>query len=73
MLPWIGLSYSLSFFAVLSLARKIIYCFDMRWIYLTSLVIFIAGAAVSGAAPNMSAIIVGRVIMGLGGALVQQR
>lgn len=73
LLPWIGLSYSLSFFAVLSFARKIIYCFDMRWIYLTSLIVFIVGAAVAGAAPNMSAIIVGRVIMGLGGALVQQR
>lgn len=71
-LPWIGLSYSLSFFAVLSLARKIIYCFNMKWVYLASMIIFIAGAAVSGAAPNMSSVIVGRVIMGIGGSMVQQ-
>lgn len=58
---------------MLSFARKIIYCVDMQLVYLTSLLVFIVGAAVAGAAPNMSAIIVGRVIMGVGGALVQQR
>lgn len=73
LLPWIGLSYSLASFAVLGLSRKIIYCFNMRWIYLVNVVIFMAGAAVAGAAPNIQAVIVGRIIMGVSGAIVYQR
>ncbi|KAF9885590.1 hypothetical protein FE257_012796 [Aspergillus nanangensis] len=72
LLPWISLSYSLATFAVLSLSRKILYCFDMRWVYIANIVIFMAGAAVAGAAPNMPAVIVGRIIMGVGGAIVYQ-
>ena len=72
LLPWIGLSYSLANFAVLSFARKITYCFDLRWIYLFHMLVFIVGAAVAGAAQNTTFIIVGRVIMGWGGSVVQQ-
>ena len=71
-LPWVGLSYSLALFASLSLARKIIYLADMRHVYMGGLVTFIAGAAAAGAAPSMAAVIVGRAIMGIGGAVVQQ-
>ncbi|KAE8387433.1 major facilitator superfamily domain-containing protein [Aspergillus alliaceus] len=72
LLPWIGLSFSLAVFAVLSFSRKILYCFDMRWIYISNIVVFMAGAAVAGAAPNLPSVIVGRVIMGVGGAVVYQ-
>lgn len=72
LLTWIGLSYSMAYFAVLSLTRKIILCFNLRWTYLTFMLLFIAGAAIAGAAPSMSAIIVGRVIMGVAGAMCQQ-
>ncbi|KAL4783841.1 major facilitator superfamily domain-containing protein [Aspergillus varians] len=72
LLPWIGLSYSLASFAVLGLSRKILYCFNMRWIYIVNLVIFMAGAAVAGAAPNISSVIVGRIIMGVSGAILYQ-
>ncbi|KAL4899593.1 hypothetical protein BDW74DRAFT_188982 [Aspergillus multicolor] len=72
LLPWIGLSYSLANFAVLGFSRKIMQCFDMRWIYIVNVVIFMAGAAVAGAAPNISAVIVGRIIMGVAGAIVYQ-
>ncbi|KAF7590702.1 hypothetical protein BBP40_002538 [Aspergillus hancockii] len=72
LLPWIGLSFSLAVFAVLSFSRKILYCFDMRWIYIVNLTVFMVGAAVAGAAPNLPAVIVGRVIMGVGGAVVYQ-
>ncbi|CAG9980466.1 unnamed protein product [Clonostachys byssicola] len=72
LLPWIGLSYSLANFAVLSLGRKATYCFDLRIIYLTSLAIFLAGSAVAGSAKSLTTVIVGRVIMGVGGAMVQQ-
>ncbi|KAL4803390.1 major facilitator superfamily domain-containing protein [Aspergillus unguis] len=72
LLPWIGLSYSLASFAVLGFSRKIMYCFNMRWIYIVNVVIFMAGAAVAGAAPNIQAVIVGRIIMGVAGAIVYQ-
>ncbi|CEL11609.1 hypothetical protein ASPCAL14710 [Aspergillus calidoustus] len=72
LLPWIGLSYSLASFAVLGLSRKILYCFNMRWVYIVNVAIFMAGAAVAGAAQNISAVIVGRIIMGVAGAIVYQ-
>ncbi|KAJ5364577.1 Major facilitator superfamily domain general substrate transporter [Penicillium cataractarum] len=72
LLPWIGLSFSLAMFAVLSFSRKIMYCVDLKWIYIANVVIFMAGAAVAGAASDLPAVIVGRVIMGVGGAVVYQ-
>ncbi|OGM50811.1 efflux pump antibiotic resistance protein [Aspergillus bombycis] len=72
LLPWIGLSFSLAVFALLSFSRKILYCFDMQWIYIISIVVFMAGAAVAGAAHNLSSVIVGRTIMGVGGSVIYQ-
>ncbi len=71
-LPWVGLSYSLALFSSLSLARKVIYFANMRHVYLCGLVTFIAGAGAAGAAPSMPAVIAGRAVMGIGGAVVQQ-
>lgn len=45
----------------------------MKWIYIASVLIFMAGAAVAGAAHNLPTVIVGRIIMGVGGAVVYQR
>ncbi|KIA75671.1 MFS transporter [Aspergillus ustus] len=72
LLPWISLSYTLSGFAVLSLSRKVTYCFSLRWIYIVCLAIFLAGAAIGGSASSMSVVVVGRIIMGVGGAIVYQ-
>lgn len=44
----------------------------MRWIYLLSMIAFMAGAAVSGSATSITSVIVGRIVMGIGGAIVQQ-
>jgi MFS family permease len=40
--------------------------FPAKWFYIAMVVIFEAGSALCGAAPNMDALIVGRVIAGLG-------
>lgn len=40
----------------------------MKVIFLTSLVLFEGGSAICGAAPNMAALIIGRVIAGIGGS-----
>lgn len=42
--------------------------FNAKWVYLLNVVVFEAGSAVCGAAPNMDALIVGRCICGVGGA-----
>ena len=42
--------------------------FDVKWLYIGSLTMFAAGSALCGAAPNMKALIVGRVWAGAGGA-----
>lgn len=41
--------------------------FDAKWLYVISALVFNAGSALCGAAPNMNAVIVGRVLAGLGG------
>jgi MFS family permease len=40
---------------------------NIKWLYLSSVVLFMAGSALCGGAPNMPAMIVGRVIAGVGG------
>lgn len=45
----------------------------MKWVYIVSIVIFMVGAAVAGSASNFPAVIVGRIIMGVGGATIYQR
>jgi MFS family permease len=42
--------------------------FSMKILFVISLTLFEAGSAICGSAPNMNAIIIGRVIAGVGGA-----
>lgn len=42
--------------------------FNMKLVFLISLVLFEGGSAICGAAPNMAALIIGRVIAGIGGS-----
>lgn len=41
--------------------------FDAKWLYIMSSILFNVGSALCGAAPNMDALIVGRVLAGMGG------
>jgi len=41
--------------------------FDAKWLYILSSILFNVGSAICGAAPNMDALIVGRVLAGMGG------
>lgn len=54
--------------ASILLLSKMNETFQIKWIIIGSLILFEAGSALCGAAPNMNALIVGRVIAGLGGA-----
>jgi MFS family permease len=41
--------------------------YDTKWVYIISTVVFLAASALCGAAPNMTAEIVGRAFAGAGG------
>ena len=41
--------------------------FNAKNLYIVSVILFMAGSALCGAAPNMKSFIVGRVIAGVGG------
>ncbi|KAJ5649300.1 major facilitator superfamily transporter [Penicillium longicatenatum] len=67
-LSWLGVAFVLASSATMVTWGKLYGIFSAKWIYVTSVVLFEAGSAVCGAAPNMNAFIIGRAIAGLGGA-----
>ncbi|KAH8820693.1 major facilitator superfamily domain-containing protein [Xylogone sp. PMI_703] len=67
-LPWVGIGFSMSSVAVILLLGKIFSQFDVKWISNTSVFIFEVGSAVCGSAQSSNALVVGRVIAGMGGA-----
>lgn len=66
-LSWIGSAFPLGCVCVMLLSGVLYANFNMKWVYIASLVLFELGSAICGAAPNMAALIVGRVIAGAGG------
>jgi MFS family permease len=66
-LPWIGLGFQAGAMTVLP-SGQAYGTFSLKPLFLTSLFLFELGSAVCGAAPNMNAMIIGRVITGVGGA-----
>ncbi|PON26647.1 hypothetical protein TGAM01_v204657 [Trichoderma gamsii] len=67
-LAWIGAGFSLGSAASVLPVGIAFTQFNMKWVYIVSFGLFELGSAVCGAAPNISAIIIGRVIAGSGGA-----
>ncbi|TGO91313.1 hypothetical protein BPOR_0031g00020 [Botrytis porri] len=67
-LSWLGTGFPLGSIATILTIGKAYGTFNVKWTHVVSVVIFIVGSAVCGAAPNMNALIVGRVIAGVGGA-----
>lgn len=65
---WIGAGFPLGSVCVILLLGTLFNTFDMKWVYVATVVLFEAGSALCGAAPNMNALIVGRVIAGAGGS-----
>ncbi|KAK1760395.1 major facilitator superfamily domain-containing protein [Echria macrotheca] len=67
-LAWIGAGFPLGSVAVILLLGNLFNHFNMKWIFIGGVVLFELGSLVCGAAPNMDALIVGRVLAGAGGA-----
>ncbi|KAI0120154.1 major facilitator superfamily domain-containing protein [Nemania sp. FL0031] len=63
---WYGSAYQLGSAVFVPLSGSIYNKFTLKWSYLIFFAIFEAGSAVCGAAPSSAALIVGRVIAGIG-------
>ncbi|KAI3393098.1 hypothetical protein diail_4727 [Diaporthe ilicicola] len=66
-LPWIGLGFQAGAMTVLP-AGQAYGTFSVKTLFLASVLLFEVGSVVCGAAPNMDAMIIGRVLTGVGGA-----
>jgi MFS family permease len=66
-LPWLSVGFLLGGAAVVLPWGKLFGLFDTKWLYIVSSILFNVGSALCGAAPNMDALIVGRVLAGWGG------
>lgn len=67
-LAWIGAGFPLGSVSVILLFGALYTSFNMKWLFVAAVVLFEAGSALCGGAPSMSALIVGRVLAGSGGA-----
>ena len=65
-IAWVGTGFFLSSAALTLPSGQIYQIFNAKWLYVFSVFIFEIGSALCGAAPNMNALIVGRVIAGIG-------
>ncbi|KXJ93653.1 major facilitator superfamily domain-containing protein [Microdochium bolleyi] len=72
LLPWVSLAYSLVNAACIPLFRQLTHIFELKTMTILAVVLVMASAALTGAAPSMEAIIVGRAMLGVGGALSYQ-
>ena len=65
---WYGSAYLLTTCSFQLFFGKLYTFFPIKWVYLVAIFIFEVGSVVCGAAPNSSALIVGRAVSGLGAA-----
>jgi MFS family permease len=68
LIAWYGSAFFLTFAAFQSTWGKAYKYFPLKITFLMSLFVFEIGSLLCGAAPNSTALIVGRAIAGLGGA-----
>lgn len=67
MLPWVGTGFLLGSIATVSLFGSLYTKAEVKWLYLGSIMAFEVGSAICGGAPNMEAMIVGRIVANIGG------
>ena len=65
---WYGSAYLLTSCAFQLFFGKLYHNYSAKWVFITNVVIFSAGSAISGAAPASAVLIVGRAISGIGAA-----
>lgn len=65
---WYGAAYFMTFGGLEAAWGKVFKYFDLKYTFIVSIIIFEVGSLLCGVAPNSKALIVGRVIAGIGGA-----
>ncbi|WYZ45982.1 hypothetical protein EsH8_IX_000207 [Colletotrichum jinshuiense] len=65
--PWLATAYALPSTALVLIQSKMYGLFDIKWLYFGYVVCFEIGSAITGAAPTMDSLIIGRAIAGIGG------
>ncbi|KAI0105146.1 MFS general substrate transporter [Hypoxylon sp. NC0597] len=72
LLSWVALSNSVCSIALMPLGRKLFQFGDFKTLYLGGILLLIAGSVISGAAPNIWGVIVGRAVVALGSSSIYQ-
>lgn len=67
LLPWLSVGFMVGSIVTVLPLGKLYGKYNAKWLYVTSVVFFLAASALCGAAPTMSAMIVGRVFLGMAG------
>lgn len=67
LLPWIGVAFTLGSVSILPLGQSF-GVFNVKWLFISCVLGFEIGSVICGAAPNMQAMIIGRVIQGVTGS-----
>lgn len=67
-LAWVGIGFPMGAVAVILLIGRLYSLFEIKYLMIGAVITFEASSALCGAAPSMNAIIVGRIIAGMGGA-----
>ena len=67
-MTWIGAAFPLGSVAIILPLGVMYESFDYKWLYIVSFALFETGSALCGGSPNMNALIIGRVIAGIGGS-----
>jgi hypothetical protein len=67
LLPWLSVGFMLGSIVTVLPLGKLFSKYNAKWLYVISVVLFLASSALCGAAPSMSAMIVGRVFLGMSG------
>lgn len=70
LITWLTTAYLLTSTTVVPLAGKLADLFGRRVVYITGLIIFMAGSALCGMSGNMTQLIIYRAIQGLGGGIM---
>lgn len=67
-LAWLSVVFIMAAVSTNLLFGQLYSHFPPKWLYIGSVLVFEAGSAICGAAPNMDTLIVGRALCGLGGS-----
>ncbi|KAF4765278.1 hypothetical protein HAV15_003176 [Penicillium sp. str.  len=67
-ISWLSVGFTLCSSATVLPWSKVYATYNAKWLYIGCVVLFMAGSALCGGAPNMNAMIVGRAMAGAGGS-----